>query len=63
MKEFFLKHPYSTGFAAFLLIMISGVSLGIVVNNITYNPNLEDPHGLGAGLLVTLALGASLIIY
>jgi hypothetical protein len=61
MKEFFINHPYLTGLVVFLLIMIGGVSCSVIATKITYNPNLDDPHGLGAGLLITLALGASLV--
>jgi hypothetical protein len=67
MKEFFLKHPYSTGFIVFLLIMIGGVSLGVIAGNTIINPDLRNPtdfghHGkMGAGIIITLALGASLL--
>ena len=68
MKKFFLEHPYSTGFFIFLLIMLGGETFGLIAANTFINPDLRIPpdprnhHGnMGAGILMTLALGASLI--
>ncbi len=67
MKEFFLEYPYSTGFAVFLLIMIVGALSGVIAANTPINPDLRYPddlghHGrMGAGIILVLSLGASLV--
>jgi len=69
--KFFLKHPYSTGIFAFLLIAIGGSALGLfagvmlVASDKTQPLSPSDPHdgaAMASGVIFSLSIMASLTL-